>query len=236
MWPMMGWTTSPVSGRREPEDGDLVSVGAEVLVDGAHVGHLQRPAELDAQEAEAHVPDLPEAQVRSLDASGASIRRAGLLRPCSGPPSQDYLMSRTCPSWGPRASVQPPIRAQRAERLLLEEVRDHAAGRRGLDGHRLADGRAAEVDGRDLGPLAVGKPVDHDDQAPGLHRRDVDLLALVDAVLGAHAQHLLQLPGERSGTRELLGQRAVERLGARQVRARLGRARVLCRAGRRSPG
>src|SRR5262249_43816211 len=44
-----------------------------VLVDGAHVGHLERPAELDAQEAEAHVPDLPEG----------------------------HLINKTCPSCGP---------------------------------------------------------------------------------------------------------------------------------------
>ena len=74
--------------------------------------------------------------------------------------------------------------------------------------------------GRDLSAPAVGEPVDHDDEAPGLHRRDVDLLALVDAVFGAHAQHLLQLPDERSGALELLGKRAVERLGARQIGAR----------------
>ncbi len=48
--------------RGEPEHGNLVRARAEVLVDGTHVGHLQTPAELDAEEAEAHVPDLPEAQ------------------------------------------------------------------------------------------------------------------------------------------------------------------------------
>ena len=47
--------------RRQPEHGDLVGVARQVFVDGAHVGHLQAPAELDAEEAEAHVPDLPEA-------------------------------------------------------------------------------------------------------------------------------------------------------------------------------
>src|SRR5262249_26960754 len=48
---------------REPENRNLVRLCAEVLVDGAHVRHLQSPAELDAQEAEAHVPDLPEAHL-----------------------------------------------------------------------------------------------------------------------------------------------------------------------------
>src|SRR5262249_3976730 len=64
----------------EPENRNLVRLGAEVLVDGAHVGHLQSPAELDAQEAEAHVPDLPEA----------------------------HLMRNARPSWGPRASGSRP--------------------------------------------------------------------------------------------------------------------------------
>ena len=68
--------------------------------------------------------------------------------------------------------------------------------------------------------------MDHDDESLGFHRRDVDLLALIDAVFGAHAQHLLQLPDERSGARELLGKRAVERLGAGQIGARFDRARV----------
>src|SRR5258705_6384330 len=75
----------------EPQDGDLVPVGAKVFVDGAHVGHLARPADLDAQKAEAHVPDLPEAQAKSRGFSGHLS-------------SRDYLMSRTCPSWGPSAS------------------------------------------------------------------------------------------------------------------------------------
>src|SRR5262249_20454497 len=75
----------------EPQHGDLVRVGAEVLVDGAHVGHLQRPAELDAQEAEGHVPDLPEAQVWSRAFAGHLASRG-------------YLMSRTRPSWGPSVS------------------------------------------------------------------------------------------------------------------------------------
>src|SRR5215831_19099843 len=66
-------------------------VGAEILVDRAHVGHLQRPAELNAQEAEAHVPDLPEAQLGSRALSSHTD------------PPLDYLMSRTCPSCGPSA-------------------------------------------------------------------------------------------------------------------------------------
>ena len=46
--------------RREPEHRHLVRLRAELLVDGAHVRHLQPPAELDAEEPEAHIPDLPE--------------------------------------------------------------------------------------------------------------------------------------------------------------------------------
>ena len=46
--------------RDEPEDGNLVGAGAKVFVDGAHVGHLESPAELNAEETKTHVPDLPE--------------------------------------------------------------------------------------------------------------------------------------------------------------------------------
>ncbi len=56
---MIGWTISPVRGAASQRIG-ICSARAEVLVDGAHVGHLQAPAELDAEKAEAHVPDLPE--------------------------------------------------------------------------------------------------------------------------------------------------------------------------------
>ncbi len=48
--------------RGEPQDRQLVDRCAERLEDAAHVRVLQREAELDAQEPEAHVPDLPEAQ------------------------------------------------------------------------------------------------------------------------------------------------------------------------------
>src|SRR5437016_13322053 len=106
-----GLDDKPGQRRGEPENGDLVGVGAEVLVDGAHVGHLQCPAELDAQEAEAHVPDLPEAQVRSLDASGASIHE----RPSSSVlgPRHDYpsrlLDEQNLSFVGTDCEMQPPI-------------------------------------------------------------------------------------------------------------------------------
>jgi hypothetical protein len=48
--------------RRQPQHRNLVGTGAKVFVDGAHVGHLQSPAELNAEEAEAHVPDGTEAR------------------------------------------------------------------------------------------------------------------------------------------------------------------------------
>jgi hypothetical protein len=35
---------------------------AQILVDGTHIVHLERPTKLDAQKPEAHVPDLPEAK------------------------------------------------------------------------------------------------------------------------------------------------------------------------------
>ena len=54
--------------RGNPEDGQFALFGAEVLVDRAHVGHLQAPAELDAHEPETHVPDLPEGKTRFIHA------------------------------------------------------------------------------------------------------------------------------------------------------------------------
>src|SRR5439155_24824051 len=48
--------------RRQPQHRDLLRLRPEVLVDGAHVRHLQPPAELDAEETEGHVPYLPETQ------------------------------------------------------------------------------------------------------------------------------------------------------------------------------
>ena len=59
-WPMMGCTNSPVSGAASQRMGIWSASRAEVLVDGGHVRHLQSPAELNAEEAEAHIPDLPE--------------------------------------------------------------------------------------------------------------------------------------------------------------------------------
>lgn len=44
-------------GSCEPEEGEFVFFRTEVLVDRTHVCHLEGPTELDAEEAEAHVPD-----------------------------------------------------------------------------------------------------------------------------------------------------------------------------------
>src|SRR5262249_21458482 len=107
------------------------------------------------------------------------------------------------------ASVEP--RQGRA----LDEILDVAASRGGPDDHGLANGGAPEVEGGELNALGGGEPVDHDHQAACVHNWDVDLLALVDSIFSAHAQHLLQLRGERSGTLELLDERAVERRRAR---------------------
>jgi len=46
--------------RGQPENRNLIGPGAQVFVDGTHVRHLQPPAKLDAEETEAHVPNLPE--------------------------------------------------------------------------------------------------------------------------------------------------------------------------------
>ena len=50
-------------GGGEPKEGNGAFLGAEVLVDGAHIRHLEAPAELDPEEPETHVPDLPEGKV-----------------------------------------------------------------------------------------------------------------------------------------------------------------------------
>jgi hypothetical protein len=46
----------------QPEIRQRALFGVQVLVNRAHVGELQAPAKLNAEKAEAHVPDLPEAQ------------------------------------------------------------------------------------------------------------------------------------------------------------------------------
>ena len=75
--PMMRLNQHAGERRGQPQDGNLVGPRAQVLIDGAHVRHLQAPAELDAQEAEAHVPYLPEAALRLAEMRDhlASARR-----------------------------------------------------------------------------------------------------------------------------------------------------------------
>jgi hypothetical protein len=51
-------------GCGEPEYGQIVERGTERGEDAAGIGVLQREAELDAEKAEAHVPQLPERQAR----------------------------------------------------------------------------------------------------------------------------------------------------------------------------
>src|SRR5262249_8326645 len=61
--------------RSQPQHCQLGFFGAEVLVNGAHVGHLQAPAKLDPEEAEAHVPDLPEGQARLLHSGWERLQK-----------------------------------------------------------------------------------------------------------------------------------------------------------------
>jgi hypothetical protein len=49
-------------GGGQPQDGQLVHFRTQGGKDAAGVGVLQRKAELDAEKAEAHVPELPKAQ------------------------------------------------------------------------------------------------------------------------------------------------------------------------------
>ena len=60
MWPMMGWTIKPDTGAAIHRTGMLSTFGTEGFEDPADVGVLQGEAELDADVAEAHVPELPE--------------------------------------------------------------------------------------------------------------------------------------------------------------------------------
>jgi hypothetical protein len=48
----------------DPKKRDLICPLSEVLADGAHLRHLQSPAKLDAEKANAHVPHLPESAWR----------------------------------------------------------------------------------------------------------------------------------------------------------------------------
>jgi hypothetical protein len=56
---MMGCTNSPVRGGGNPKSGQFVLAGSQVLENAGHESPLQGKAKLDAQKAEAHVPDLP---------------------------------------------------------------------------------------------------------------------------------------------------------------------------------
>ena len=58
-------------GRGQPQERQLVLLGPHRLENAAHVAVLQGEAKLDAQKAEAHVPDLPEAE------AGLNAQRAG---------------------------------------------------------------------------------------------------------------------------------------------------------------
>ena len=56
------------SGERcgEPEQRELVVLRAQILVDGAHVRELQIPLELNSEESEPQLDDLPELGPRLL--------------------------------------------------------------------------------------------------------------------------------------------------------------------------
>src|SRR5262249_58878870 len=46
--------------RGQPELGEFIRLRSQILVDGAHVGHLQSPTKLNPQKPETHVPDRSE--------------------------------------------------------------------------------------------------------------------------------------------------------------------------------
>src|ERR1041384_3776139 len=57
----------------KPKNRYSIRVGAEVGIDRAHVGELQSPAELNAQEPEAQVPNLPVTQTWFFHQLGSSL-------------------------------------------------------------------------------------------------------------------------------------------------------------------
>ncbi len=66
------------SGQRrgDPENRNLIDLCAERLEDATDVGVLEREAELDSQESEAHVPDLPERHLRLGGHAGSGVAAA----------------------------------------------------------------------------------------------------------------------------------------------------------------
>jgi hypothetical protein len=63
----------------QPQDRNLIGARPEIFIDGAHVRHLQPPAKLDAEKAEARVPNLPEAFAGLLH---VCCRLPGEVLPC----------------------------------------------------------------------------------------------------------------------------------------------------------
>ena len=59
-----GLDDEPGHGSGEPEITQVREVGAQRLEDGRRIGILQRITDLNAEEPEAEVPDLPEGQTR----------------------------------------------------------------------------------------------------------------------------------------------------------------------------
>ena len=99
----------PGEGRRRPEQRQAVHVRAQSLEDAAGVGVLQGEPELNAEKAEAQIPDLPETQQRLfLSLHAASSRsphacRAGRLRHSA--PSAEPRCRRLAPSASGRGST-----------------------------------------------------------------------------------------------------------------------------------
>ena len=73
----------PGQGGRNPQDGEIVDLGTEGLKDPADIAVLEGKADLDAEEAHAHVPDreLAEAGSDPTDESGTVIDCGHVRRP-----------------------------------------------------------------------------------------------------------------------------------------------------------
>src|SRR6185437_2755661 len=101
--------------RRDPEDRDLPQVRAECLEDPADVGVLQRERELDAEEADTHVPDLPEGQLgfrghgAFLRAASGAIRSAPMRARLRGPVAPPLAIGRRCAALFPAAPFRPAL-------------------------------------------------------------------------------------------------------------------------------
>ena len=160
----------------DPQQRDLVHLRAEGLEDPADVRVLQCEAELDAQEPEAHVPDLPERQFRLAGAVSLHVGspRRWRFRPmvASAPrrPAACKRIHRRLPRGGHirlhgHGIVAPAATGPGARRTSATHAGNH--GQRAQHGHRLVAWRG---DLPDLPAQLPGHQRRRDRRPAGDHR------------------------------------------------------------------